>query len=97
MPGPTTKGTYVGRSKGATLAAVHERRAETLTSDHPPCDVCGKPMTCGQKRSNNGAHFACRPSRAAFDKLPRGKDQEPCFVCWATMARTGVNTCEEHT
>ena len=81
MPGPTSKGTYVGRSLGASLGAALEKRAATRRSD-PPCEVCARPMCVGQDRSNGGAHFACRPSAAAFDRLSSA-GPESCRECWA--------------
>lgn len=60
MPGPTTRGDYIGRAKGATLIALSEQRAARI-AEFPPCQVCHKPMVCGQETSNRGAHFTCRP------------------------------------
>lgn len=97
MPGPTTKGTYIGRSAGETIGVVHQRRAETLAADHPACRVCGQPMVCGQARSNEGAHFACDPGRAAFDQIAAGrKPDEKCYACWASIITTGEADHSEH-
>jgi hypothetical protein len=59
MPGPTSKGGYLGRGQWETLGNVSEQRAATLAVDYPACRVCGKPMVAGQERSNRGAHFTC--------------------------------------
>jgi hypothetical protein len=68
MPGPTSRGNYVGRSKAATVAAVAQRRAERIALDSPRCAVCGRSMVAGQERprplGNDGAHYLCRPPAA---------------------------------
>lgn len=87
MPGPTSRDDYVGRSKFAGLAAAAQKRAEALVVVSPKCRVCGRPMVVGQEKSNGGAHFACDPSREAWDKL--SKTSTACFECWCQVMRTG--------
>lgn len=48
MPGPTSKGTYDWWAAEKIKAGVF-----------PNCDVCHRPMVCGQETWNRGAHVVC--------------------------------------
>jgi hypothetical protein len=61
MPGPTSRGTYIGKNKFAGLMAAAEKRAAVGFDHFPRCRVCSAPMVCGQETSNRGAHFVCAP------------------------------------
>ncbi len=64
MPGPTSKGTYIGKSLGKSLGAAHGRAAEKIAAGvFPNCDVCHRPMVCGQEGWNHGAHVVCADRR----------------------------------
>lgn len=59
MPGPTTRGTYIGKTKAESITLARQRAASTLADDHPACRICSRPMVAGQAASNDGAHYTC--------------------------------------
>lgn len=94
MPGPTTRGTYIGKTKAETIALARQRAASTLPHDHPACRICGRPMVTGQAASNGGAHYTCTPQDPEW-QASGGRPAAPATTNQpATATQTALSTPE---